>query len=283
MGKRGYIFLCYVFLVVLLAFAGSWGLPSPGMGAENLAGSIKQSSQRLSFSDEEIADGFFKVAFGAELQFGRPVKRIRKFDGSVRVFIDNRSESRRNAEILAAVSDIRAHVANLDLAATEDRDAANVIVTIVPQEDFNRTLRARFGTQKAKKITRSLKPVCLTGIAKDDTFRIRRAEIFLPGNVDDNTFSDCVYEELLQALGPINDTASVPWTMFNDKVQMGFFDMYDQYLLNILYHHRITPGMTEDEVRFVLPRIMPEIRASVSRLKSVKKRTFRTEEAITRR
>ena len=51
----------------------------------------------------------------------------------------------------------------------------------------------------------------------------------------DFIFLDCAYEELLQSLGPINDTASVPWTMFNDNVSMGFFDVYDQYILNILY------------------------------------------------
>ena len=60
----------------------------------------------------------------------------------------------------------------------------------------------------------------------------------------DFIFYDCVYEELLQSLGPINDTDKVPWTMFNDDVQMGFFGVYDQYILNILYHPRVRPGMT---------------------------------------
>ena len=32
--------------------------------------------------------------------------------------------------------------------------------------------------------------------------------------------------------------------MFNDDVQMGFFGLYDQYLLNILYDPRIRAGMT---------------------------------------
>ena len=59
----------------------------------------------------------------------------------------------------------------------------------------------------------------------------------------DFIFYDCAYEEILQSLGPINDDESVPWTMFNDNVQMGFFDVYDQYLLNLLYHPRMRPGM----------------------------------------
>jgi hypothetical protein len=77
---------------------------------------------------------------------------------------------------------------------------------------------------------------------------------------------DCAYEELLQALGPINDDSSVPWTMFNDEVQMGFFDLYDQYLMNILYDPRIHAGMTRAEVRAVLPAVLPDVRAHVARV-----------------
>ena len=81
----------------------------------------------------------------------------------------------------------------------------------------------------------------------------------------DFIFFDCAYEEMLQALGPINDDNSVPWTMFNDDVHMGFFDLYDQYLLNILYDRRIRPGMTREETRALLPQILPDVRAFVAR------------------
>jgi len=37
-----------------------------------------------------------------------------------------------------------------------------------------------------------------------------------------------------------------------------FFDLYDQYILNILYHPRIRPGMTREEVRAVIPEIPPQ-------------------------
>jgi hypothetical protein len=51
--------------------------------------------------------------------------------------------------------------------------------------------------------------------------------------------------------------------MFNDEVQMGFFDRYDQYLLNILYDPRIKPGMTRAQVEALLPAILPQVRAWV--------------------
>jgi hypothetical protein len=68
----------------------------------------------------------------------------------------------------------------------------------------------------------------------------------------------------LQALGAINDGQSVPWTMFNDDVQMGFFDVYDQYLLNILYDPRVRPGMTRREVEALMGDLLPTARAWVA-------------------
>jgi hypothetical protein len=58
--------------------------------------------------------------------------------------------------------------------------------------------------------------------------------------------------------------------MFNDDVQMGFFDLYDQYLLNLLYHARIRPGMTREEARVVVPEILPDVRAFVAQANDLK-------------
>jgi hypothetical protein len=54
--------------------------------------------------------------------------------------------------------------------------------------------------------------------------------------------------------------------MFNDDVQMGFFDVYDQFLLNILYDPRVRPGMTKEEVNGLLPKVLPTVRAWVTNL-----------------
>ena len=51
--------------------------------------------------------------------------------------------------------------------------------------------------------------------------------------------------------------------MFNDDVQMGFFDVYDQYLLNLLYDPRIRPGMTKKEVDRLMPDLLSTARAWV--------------------
>jgi hypothetical protein len=246
--------------LIAAATAISFGYPAR---AENAEIGARRLAERTSFDNDEIIGGFLKIAFGAELQIGARAERIRKFDEPVRVFVANRGIPDRRADVAAVVADIRARVNHLDLAMTDDRGSANVVVTLVRERDLARTIRAAFGPARAREIARSLHPQCLSGFAKDSSYRIRRAEVILPVDAGEFTFSDCAYEELLQALGPINDDSSVPWTMFNDDVQMGFFDVFDQYLLNILYDPRVRPGMTKDEVRKVLPVVLPTVRAWV--------------------
>src|SRR6202008_3170439 len=205
-----------------------------------------------------------KSAFQAELQVGAKSDRVRKFDEPVRIFIDSKAQPDRSAEIATIVADIRRRIDHLDVAITDDKDTANFVVSLVADHDVAATIRTRYGTSRANQIEKALAPQCLSGIGKDKQFRIRRAEVILPVDAGDFTFYDCAYEELLQGLGAINDDRSVPWTMFNDDVQMGFFDVYDQYLLNILYDPRIRPGMTKAEVEGLMPGVLPAARAFVT-------------------
>jgi len=253
--------LAVIFISVASAIYGSLICPAQ---AENPDISSRRASEQTNFSDGEIKDGFYKIALRAELQFDRRVERIRKFDEPVRVFVVNRGAPDRHAEIVKIVADIHARVQHLDLAMTDDQQAANFIVTLVQKRDLAQTIRSHYGREKSKQIQRSLDPQCLSGIGKDQSYRIRRAEAILP--VDDREFSfyDCAYEELLQGLGLVNDDSSVPWTMFNDAVQMGFFDVYDEYLVNILYDPRIRPGMTKRELDQLLPEVLPTVRAWVA-------------------
>jgi hypothetical protein len=250
-----------IFALSTVALAGSVG-QSP---AEDGEISIRRNAQRTNFTNDEIKDGFFKIAFGAELQIGPRVDRIRRFDVPVRIFVVNRGTPDRRADVAAITADIRAHVDHLDISITGARKTANVVVTLVHKRDLKRAIRSIFGAGRATQIQRSLDPQCPSGFAKDGHYRIQRAEVILPVDAGEFMFRDCAYEELLQSLGPINDNQSVPWTMFNDDVQMGFFDVYDQFLLNLLYDRRVRPGMMREEVGKLLPEILPTVRTWISR------------------
>jgi hypothetical protein len=242
------------------------GLPAlKGAQAENQQIAKNRSAERRDFTDQQIIDGFFKIVFGAEFHVAGRTDRIRKYDVPIRIYVDNRTKPDRRLQIANVIADIRDKIRGLDIAQTDKRKDANVSVTLVRDRDLEKTIRSFYGRARAKTILQSLEPQCLSGFRKDDFFRIVKSDVIIVSDVGDFIFYDCAYEEILQSLGPINDDATVPWTMFNDDVQMGFFDIYDQYLLNILYDPRIKPGMTAEQVRELLPRILPDVREWVAK------------------
>jgi hypothetical protein len=251
--------------IVLAALAFGGLIWPPSASGEIPAVASRQRAEKKSFTDREIAEGFFKTAFGAEFHLAGRVDRIRKYVIPVRVFADgNRAD--RKAQLANVVADIGKRIAHLDIAMTETSDAANITVNLVRDRDLYRTIAKFYGSERAREIRTSLDPQCLSGFRKNDNYEIEHSEVILTVDNGDFTYLDCAYEELLQSLGPINDTSSVPWTMFNDEVSMGFFDVYDQYILNILYDPRVKAGMTIEEVKAVLPNVLADVRVWVRKV-----------------
>jgi hypothetical protein len=236
--------------------------------AEIAAIASRQRAEKKSFTDAEIIDGFFKTSFGAEYHLAGRVDRIRKYVRPIRVFADGH-RAERKAQLAKVVADIAARVRNLDIAMTDNGENADVTVTMVRDRDLYRTIVGLYGKDRAKEIRISLDPQCLSGFRKNEKYEIEHSDVILTVDNGDFVFLDCAYEELLQSIGPINDTSSVPWTMFNDEVSMGFFDIYDQYILNLLYDPRIKAGMTVDEVKAVLPDVLPDVRAWVKKVNNL--------------
>ena len=250
-----------------LGALGETGSPTAAW-AEIPAIAQRQRVEKKVFTDSEITDGFFKTAFGAEYHLAGRVDRIRKYDGPVRVFADG-SRADRKAQLAKIVADIAARIKHLDIAMTASNEEANVLVKLVRDRDLNRTIATFYGSARAREIRSSLDPQCLSGFRKNEKFEIERSDVILTVDNGDFVFFDCAYEELLQSLGPINDTSSVPWTMFNDNVSMGYFDVYDQYLLNLLYDPRIKAGMTVQEVRDALPDVLSDVRVWVRKVNNL--------------
>jgi Protein of unknown function (DUF2927) len=226
----------------------------------------RQRTERKSFTDAEIVDGFLKTAFGAEYHLAGRVDRIRKYDAPVRVFADGVRRNNRKTQLAKVVADIASRVQHLDIAMVDRSDDANVVVKLVRDRDLFRTISTFYGADRAREIRSSLDPQCLSGFRKNDKYEIEHSDVILTVDNGDFIFLDCAYEELLQSLGPINDTNAIPWTMFNDSVQMGFFDVYDQYIMNILYDPRIRAGMTVAEVKTVLPEVLADVRVWVAKV-----------------
>jgi Protein of unknown function (DUF2927) len=254
-----------IFAVALAAIAFDAVVSPPAVSSEIPAIASRQRAEKKTFTDSEITDGFFKTAFGAEYHLAGRVDRIRKYDVPVRVFADGNRPDRK-AQLAKVVADIGQRIQHLDIAMAESNEEANVLVKLVRDRDLYRTITSFYGSERAREIRTSLDPQCLSGFRKSDKYEIEHSDVILTVDNGDFIFLDCAYEELLQSLGPINDTSSVPWTMFNDDVSMGFFDVYDQYILNVLYDPRIKAGMTIAEVNALLPEVLADVRVWVRKV-----------------
>ncbi len=257
-----------IFAVASTAIAFGSVVSPPPAAAEIPAIASHQRSEKKIFTDSEIVDGFLKTAFGAEYHLAGRVDRIRKYDTPVRVFADGNRPDRK-AQLAQVVADIGQRIAHLDIAMADSSDAANIVVKLVRDRDLYRTITTFYGSDRAREIRASLDPQCLSGFRKNDKYEIEHSDVILTVDNGDFIFLDCAYEELLQSLGPINDTSSVPWTMFNDNVSMGYFDVYDQYIMNVLYDPRIKAGMTVDEVKAVLPDVLADVRVWVKKVNNL--------------
>src|SRR5260221_12286736 len=249
-----------------MAFVGA--IRPLGASAEIPAIASRQRAEKKTFTDTEIIDGFLKTPVGAEYHRAGRVDRIRKYDAPVRVFADGNRPDRK-LQLAKVVADIAQRVQHLDIAMAETSGGANVLVKLVRDRDLFRTISTFYGSDRAREIRASLDPQCLSGFRKNDKYEIEHSDVILTVDNGDFIFLDCAYEELLQSLGPINDTSSVPWTMFNDNVSMGYFDVYDQYIMNVLYDPRIKAGMTVDEVKAVLPDVLADVRVWVKKVNNL--------------
>ena len=156
-------------VAALAAIALGEACTPPAAAGEIPAVAQRQRTEKKSFTDAEIVEGFFKTAFGAEYHLAGRVDRIRKYDLPVRVFADGTRPDRK-AQLAKIVADIGAKVQHLDIAMAASNDDANVLVKLVRDRDLNRTIATFYGSERAREIRSSLDPQCLSGFRKNEKY-----------------------------------------------------------------------------------------------------------------
>lgn len=66
----------------------------------------------------------------------------------------------------------------------------------------------------------------------------------------------CIHEELAQGLGLGNDSPAARPSIFNDDEEFAYLTSHDEELLSLLYHPALRPGMTLEEARPIIRRIL---------------------------
>src|SRR5205823_10954313 len=85
--------------------------------------------------------------------------------------------------------------------------------------------------------------------------RIRRSTILIALTNSDN-YTECAFEEFIQALGPINDSRTSSKTLMNDASHFAQIPLLDLYIANMVYDPVIKPGMSKKQVQKVFPDVL---------------------------
>ena len=209
-----------------------------------------------SFSDQDLYDAFFRTVFGLEYQsFGRGAGVVKKFTGPVRVYIDSRSSVDRRPAVRSFIRSVNRSVRHLDLRATDRPQRANFTVFIVDRAQYAQVIQDDVYNSSRAPVRGRCMVRIITG-----SEGIRRAQAVIVSDEGEFLFNRCMVEEILQGLGPLNDDSSLVHSVFNDNSRHARFMAHDRYLLNMLYHPSIRPGMNRNDVRGLLPPVLRDVR-----------------------
>ena len=209
-------------------------------------------------STETLVEGFAKIAFGAEIPglFGGG-RYIKKFVGPVAFFVENHAAKDRTREVRNFVAGLGRQIAGLETRFARSAETARFIVHVVDGKDYQRVARRIFGNPFSR-----VPGTCIVRAAYGRG-GIVRANAVIVGDDGEPAFRRCLIEEVLQGLGPLDDFDGAPESVFNDSSTINYFSRYDRIMLNVLYDSRLTPGMSIEAARPLLPEIMDSVRRRI--------------------
>ena len=211
------------------------------------------------FTSQELTRGFLALAFGSDLRLGSRLKRIHRFDGPIAIHVISGGSVDRASAYRRILDQFARDFPFLQISATGDSYAANVVVRLIDEKDFAVALRAAFGTQTARAFVAKTDAQCMTSVTSAAEGSIMRADSFVIVDQGDDVFLNCAYHETLHALGLPNHDPRNPWTSLNQERMVGYLSVYDRLLIRMLYDPRIRSGMRRAEAARTAPAIAREL------------------------
>ncbi|PLW75006.1 DUF2927 domain-containing protein [Cohaesibacter celericrescens] len=211
-------------------------------------------AQAATYRDADVAEGFYKTVFGAEikaLSWGSQTNRVKKYVTPVKVWIDNRARLNRLKTVRQFVSDLPRFIPGLEIRMARNSKDANFRIYIVDAEDYATTVQTEvFNNQKMR-----VPGQCIVRVLSRRS-GIMRSDAVIVSDQGLSLFRRCMVEEILQGLGPVNDNESLTFSVFNDLTTYDHFTKYDRMILNMLYNPSVKPGMTLRQVKPLTPDLL---------------------------
>ena len=203
-------------------------------------------------TEAKRVEQFIEIALGQEYRAGRSV--LRRWERPIRVRLHQRIDV--SPQIIALVDE---HLHLLKQATkhaiTQVDENSNVDLYLVSQAQLNKTWQ-----QLAKgEVPRDA--LCAAQISTTARGEIIKGIILIPVDraSQRGRLLSCLVEELTQVTGLVNDSVDVYPSIFNDRSTDQMITPLDWLFLSALYDSQLAIGMSEADVRAVLPDIFKRL------------------------
>ncbi len=233
-------------------------LLTAGFLALGMAGSSAPMAKDNQSRADRLAFGFMETVFGTEYDKGwwfSGANRVKKYTVPVRFYVHNRSRKDRRRETERFLRGLSDRIPGFSGSIAPSYRDANFHVFIVDRKDFQSTVTrdAGLAAQAAHNAE------CLVHIWFDRR-GITESRAVIVSDRGERLFNRCLVEEVLQGLGPINDSPHLHESVFNDYSRHSSLTSFDRSLLQMLYHPAIKPGMGRKDVARLLPEVISDLR-----------------------
>lgn len=229
------------------------------------------------YTDTDLMRNFERIAFYDEYAPGagfRPSSGraggLRKWAAPVRIaveFGDSVPEARR-AEDRRMVADYAARLGRITRHPISTVESGANFHVLILGEDDRATVSDRVrailpGVGEStlaifRTMPRTIHCLVVAFSGENEDYTYRRAIALIRAEHPPLLRQSCVHEELAQGLGLADDSPTARPSIFNDDDEFALLTAHDEELLRLLYNPALEPGMTVEEARPILRRLLDE-------------------------
>ena len=182
-----------------LAACATAPVEGPGLSSVRFGQAILPTG--VARSNADLAADFLDLTF--ELESGEKLDHLIRYETPVRVYLRSPELAAYRPDLTALLARLRAE-AGIDIAETDDPEAAQIVIEAVPSAQIAKVFPSAAcfivpGESDWKGFMRRKPDV---RVRWPDQKALERAAIFLPLDTTPQDVRDCLHEEITQALGP---------------------------------------------------------------------------------
>lgn len=208
-------------------------------------------------SVDYISQSFIRIALQNE--YAERESTLRKWIKPLRYRFEHRTGDQSLHEQISEIHlQHLASITGLEIQPTDGQQANLEIIFSTEQLLSDELAEDMQIDSRAMRDQLSRDSICIANIRVNSTGEIQQARVIIP--VDraraNAKLLSCVVEELTQILGLPNDSQQVFPSIFNDHSHDNVLSGLDEILLRLLYEPALKPGMSEQEVRMEIDRLL---------------------------